>query len=570
MLRRRMPIRGRLLQPAVAAALYLASSSPIESQTTFVATVGDDAATCSHTDLQSAIDAARASTADRKVIRLDRQSAFVDVSVVVRDVSLEIIGGFAGCQAATPSGRTEILSGDQGVLQLSGEGYEIRIARLDFMGGNIDQGSGGAMAVDGVGRLQIEDCRFIGNVAGNGGAISIFGESDFIAVRLENVELVDNRVQVLDGLGGAIFCRGNVDLRIEASLFVGNRTPSRGSGGSVAVVDRCHLEMVGPNVIEDSRAGHGGGIYLEDASAVLRATAEGAPRIARNHAGRGAGIALSGAHLATFGARIDGNIAESLGGGLFVQDSVVRLGEALGADCPTPGRCATLSNNESIGDGAAAQLVGGSQLVLANVFVEGNRSDGPIFDLEEVSTLVAESALIAGNTGPSLIVAKDRSRVDMRFSTIADNDLGEGVLFPTESEVALFGSIVDQPGLEVVTDASASTLSAECVLAHEIDSLPAGPRVFVGDARFVDPSVRNYRLQPGSDAMDACAEVPAPVGLDVELRARGFDDPGTPNAAPGAVLDLGAYERGGPRAFFAKGFESGDLSGWSAVTGPIP
>jgi hypothetical protein len=65
-----------------------------------------------------------------------------------------------------------------------------------------------------------------------------------------------------------------------------------------------------------------------------------------------------------------------------------------------------------------------------------------------------------------------------------------------------------------------------------------GDRDQTGDPQFADPTTRNYRLAPGSRAIDAGTSNGAPTNDYIDVGR--VDDPNSPNVA--GIYDIGAYE----------------------------
>ena len=112
---------------------------------------------------------------------------------------------------------------------------------------------------------------------------------------------------------------------------------------------------------------------------------------------------------------------------------------------------------------------------------------------------------------------------------------------------------------------------ADCVIYQEsplslpppIDP-PAQEPIVSTAGLFANPALGDYRLRRGAQAVDFCDTFRyVPQTTDVDVEARGFDDPAVVNGPFGAY-DLGADEW---RPVLLADHEEGDCSDWSSDTG---
>jgi hypothetical protein len=195
--------------------------------------------------------------------------------------------------------------------------------------------------------------------------------------------------------------------------------------------------------------------------------------------------------------------------------------------------------------------------------------------IREDPVTIADS-LIANNTGPiasGVWVDAGAGEVTITNTTIADN----AATGPYPAGLAFWGD----PNAFVTPDrtiantilwgnTAAGLTGPEVQLAEQFGLPPAdqtpqidriasttiqdwlGPfddGVSNADPLFVDAPAGDYRLQPGSPALDSGNNTLAAPGsvLDLDGSARFVDDPTAPDTGvgPGPIVDRGAYERGG-------------------------
>lgn len=301
--------------------------------------------TCTHSDLQSAIDAADPN--QTTVIRIANNQSYTEQSLVINDRSITLRGGYGSCVEAVTQEpdldqRTVIDGSGLGrVLSISappGAGREVRLENLEIREGVADQGAGLRIQGErGSVTTTLRNVRIRNNSAtGIGGGVAVLMNNspalnDIPMLVFEvsgpgsgnldwNVRVNDNTAASgTSGLGGGgLACRGN------SSAF--NTAP-------VIIVDRGLFEGNGAGN-PDTSAG-GGGIALQQCSALLALGAPGGQAgIFNNDAqvqGSGGIILSSGSELVIHGDRIDGRgtagqaavIGNNINGGMYIFNSRV-------------------------------------------------------------------------------------------------------------------------------------------------------------------------------------------------------------------------------------------------------
>lgn len=234
-----------------------------------------------------------------------------------------------------------IITGGVGTLRLNGEDEEGSEARR---GGGID-------AIDAE-ALTLEDCVVQGNTADLGAGVygPYGGDLTLIGSRFEDNAAIDAGGGVLafggslvvsdaifssntaqGGWGGGLYANSIEMLTVSGSAFEGNVATAatdeageltRGGGGGVALLDVSTSVFEDTTVVANS-AYAGGGLYLLGVDAAPQVDLTTCT-ISENEAGYGGGVFMWDARLE--GGRIEGNTAETSGGGVYVGGETSALG----------------------------------------------------------------------------------------------------------------------------------------------------------------------------------------------------------------------------------------------------
>lgn len=332
-----------------------------------------------------------------------------------------------------------------------------------------------------------------------------------------------------------------------------------------------------------SRDGLGGGIYqvggsLEDVgSSIQDNTVSGA------HA-RGGGLYVGGLSdsVALNGTTISGNEAED-GGGVFFTHGVIEMND-----------CSISSNLAAeLGGGVALDHVSPSQAtIIHSTLADNEASYGGGALVMGPGTLWVVNSTITGNLATDHgggLYAPTTNGVEIASVTITDNTAdsdgdgngnGGGIAVEPGGSVGLRNTIVanNHDGstfpVPVVPDCSGTIQSAGFNLIRSLGVVITGCTIegdTTGNILGMDPLLlplalnggptHTHELDSGSPAIDAgnfagCTD-PGGLSLDTDQR----------HAIRRNRCDIGAYETSGILdPLFWDGFESGDLSSWSAHT----
>jgi predicted outer membrane repeat protein len=319
-----------------------------------------------------------------------------------------------------------------------------------------------------------------GRIAGNatkawGGAIRGF---DVRSIELDGTVVDGNRVAAGGAGGGGIFienpggARGTVTLT--NTTFSNNLSEGNLGGGAVTLRNNLDVTIVGSTFSDNETAGttDGGALNL---SADLDVTVSGST-ISGNTAFRGGGLVATGVSVAFDDTRVEGNVGEERGGGLFfwgttvaemeggtvrgnsadvfggagiwVQDeATLRLtgtsiaenavtGGAAGGGIWLGGSATVVATDVELRDNVAAAAGGAymsgtaTHMTFKNVMIEGNQatvySGGGVF-ADGSSTLSIVGGTVSGNTAAESgggVFALGSVAFDVTESRIADNTAG--------------------------------------------------------------------------------------------------------------------------------------------------
>lgn len=589
---------------AAASLIPAASDQATPSSTTY--TVGPHA-NCDFPHLQQAIDAA----SHGDTLRIARSNAYLGNTYILSGKSLTLRGGFDSCDTGElPSGHTTLDANGaaQRVLDIR-EGSnppEQMTVRLENL---IVQNGRGGIAVEGwLGRLSLSlaNTRVTGNstpTAGGGVHVVLAGITAVDAtgqplLRIDNASRITHNQSGASGGGihciqSAPFDHHRVSLRIGGTLIAHN---SAVNGGGIAM-NGCARAQLYPSapfeageptggIAMNSATDSGGGLFMTQAASLSAfgsnvgayGAAGHAGVIVGNSAAHGGGVALTAnASLNLYGMLVAGNTASGDGGGVLVRDGslLYMLAQARDRACPHPAEldhetpippCNYLSHNESGGHGGALRVINEASALIAQAHIVDNLAsvDGSVASVnlpnDGASTFASiwlESSLMSGNSADSTLYAGNRSQITVIGSTISGNDsIGTAYVYAAPgntSRLMLQSSIVwgNWTDILVTRSASGSALaSADCVIGPhpELGSgLSAATDYLFDDPLFIDPTTDNFRLAPGSPAIDFCDDrhgFTMSDNRDLAGQMRGLEWTGAALGTSPALgpVDLGAYE----------------------------
>lgn len=542
-------------RPLLLAGLLAAAGTALAGGPLPVMTVGSGPG-CNHASLAAALAAAGSAVE----FRIAAAELTLGAAAVISDRQVRLVGGYASCSAASPSGSSILRGTAPGapVLAIDDDvsgGFDVELVNLRITGGSNASGGGGIRTV-GTGTLVLSNTHVYGNQAQDGGGLYVDGDgATATTIDLRGGSQVGEAGSgnLATRHGGGLYCT-QAQLRL-GDVRISDNVAAEGGGG-MRLVDCAVLPLDEPGVtlIAANRARGGAGIHAMGGSALLLAsTATRQVAISDNQAiegaspQRGGGVYLTGAGTRMVGAGlwIQGNRAVLGGGGLFLTSgAMASMGRAPGICAFGDSGCSRLDDNRaaqlngSAGDGGGALVLGGSQLLLANTRVHGNQAgNNAVLRVNGIgSTASLDNVLVSGNQSAARLLSLEAgATADADFLTLADNVFDSSAIQTAAGTALALQRSILQVGAGQGAVAGAGTLSAACINSN--DAALGGD---THDPGFADAANGNYRLRPNSQNLDRCAADGNEALTDLGGLPRNRDRSEIPdNIGP---LDRGAYE----------------------------
>jgi len=553
--------------------------------------VGGDPA-CTHTDIQSAIDAAAANGGETlDSILIARNLNYVAQALVIDSQRLLLRGGYADCSSTTRDLPLTVLDGagivKNTILEITSPGNTrqlVQIMGLELRGGHATTGDGGALRIVGNAQLDLLGVYLHDNSAISGGAIHARGNSltGILDLSLGRDAATGEPFRAegnAANLGGAVYIGAYARLNAGSARIAGNHAISGGGvyfgpdGEGYFAFDP-DLAAPGTYGIHSNTAEKdGGGIYICSGLMhyIFRYSAISSYRISSNEAGRdGGGIFVSGpgSYLFAYGLQLDGNRAGTLesgrGGGGYAGDggTILIRGDSGGDPvnyCLPDAPCASVSGNRAglnghsgQGGGLFADLGGRVTFLVGELRGNGSEQGSAGMAAGNNATLTLDSVLVSGNIGDGgTLLASSAATLDLQGITLTGEPGSGPLLGIADATLNVLDSIIHQPARVAAAIAGASTISTDCVVSHE--NFHPGGDVRVFDPGFIDAAQGDYRLRLDSQALDACSNSTS-FNVDVRDNPRGVDLPEIPDI--GGPYDAGAFETQVGDRLFADGFDT--------------
>jgi predicted outer membrane repeat protein len=548
--------------------------------------VGGDAA-CGYSTIPNAL-LATILAAGHDEIRIATNQTYTAQAVTISNQSVTLVGGFPSCGSPQAVNGITVLDGIGGssapvvtVGNTTGTTHVVGLQSLRLRGG---ESSGlrisGPVIVSAI-KLFVND-----NAASDGGGIFLDGAGGG-AVVLDTTSSVSTNEATFDG--GGIFCTGAGTVASSARL---SANEAGFNGGAIRAEDGCTVNVFPdsfPNAeLVDNRADFDGGAIAADSGATINLIGSASEsimlegNIAVHGSGGGIWASGTGTTVGMTDVRLGFNLSEHEGGAVALADGATLEIERSGA-CTRGIHCSELVSNSQFTTSATDQFGGalaiwnGAQATVSETLFAGNSSPdgGAVAWVDGTgSSLALEGVVVSGHaiSGPKgILEAANAATVTATYSTFLNNlDAGESLFRARAGAVVGFYSslVVDDAG--AVFDIASASGDADCLLAHEIGSMPVGATRIgpptAASQLVVGGPTADPHLLPNSRAIDFCdASVAGGGGPDLDGETRGVDRPQVADLH--GRYDLGAdeFSDAGP-AIFLDGFESGNLSAWSSST----
>lgn len=548
------------------------------------------ASTTSH-GLQLAMDAAAidANGADLTEIRVADTGNYLGRRYFLNDAfggdqTVDIIGGYATCASASPSGNTVLdRAGGSGpviAIDPAASPQTVTLVNLTIQGAE-GTGPAGGVQVGDNNDLVLDDTTVQANTGDRGGGIRfVAGAGGASALVVGNSRIRSNTALTS---GGGIYCSGaNATVILDGAAAVNNNTSNFDGGGfhADAGCTLVSLSSFPAGIFGNLAIGNGGGgTVTSGASATLfggsvfgLGNADATTLLdlnQANNAGGGFHITGAGSLVDVQNAWVSGNVADadeneigSGGAALVLDGAEFRTRRTLaGDDCADPVRCTRVNNNFGRFGGGIFAAGDGTRVDMRQTWIEANQAP-----------VVGSAVMITNNGGDPAMPAElfmegnmivnnptsNQGTVDLQlnttatiaFTTFADNLIdagGTNIILFEDVELGVYSSILwESTGLGIhATNGWEGPNSGivDCLITFQTSGLPpASSFVTNGDPLFTAPGPEgDYRLGPGSPAIDYCdTAFYNPVEEDIEGMPRGFDVPSMPNIL--GPMDLGAHE----------------------------
>jgi len=370
----------------------------------------------------------------------------------------------------------------------------------NLVSGNFGNDAGGFYLLEA--QATLNDNVISGNSGATGGGLALWGSSE--------ATLVDNTIESNGaGEGGGLYLAESSTATLLCNTI---RDNFGGSNGGGLYLWSSRAVLMGNTIADNSAGDYGGGLHAYDSNVTVNGNT-----ISGNTARYGGGVYLSGSLSAVLDHNAFlANTADDYGGGVY-------------AACSDLSMSGNVIRTNTADFGGGLYLSTASSLLTNNIIADNQASvRGSGLSSQHFSRLVHTT--IAGNHGG------DGSGIYMQGGTLAltntifvSHTVGIYMWGGTASfEATLWGNGTDWAGYGTVV---------------------TGTINLWGESDFVDPDGGNYRIGPGSAALDVGVDAGVTTDIDLQPRPYLVPDLGADEYWPPGVLKrvfLPLVERNGP------------------------